>query len=203
MKTTKIFLIRHSQSIHNLTNTYNSHPENDKGLSAKGFKWAKLLAKRLSKEKIDVIYSSNMPRCIQTAVEIAKVLRKKIIVNPSLKEPDMGKYELMKQSQIEKRHPRIAKSWFHGDVTNLKLGESFKNAQKRIVNEINFIAKKHKGKTILIITHQAPIKFFVCYLFGGLKYFNIFGISNSSLTLLEKKNKSYKLKYLNDISHLQ
>ncbi|MBU2497109.1 MAG: histidine phosphatase family protein [Nanoarchaeota archaeon] len=202
MKTTKIYLTRHAQSIHNLSDTYNSNPENDKGLSSNGFKQAKQLAKRLEKEKIDIIYSSNMPRCIQTAVEIAKVIRKKIIVNSKFIEPDMGKYELMKQTQIERKYPKIAKMWFGDGAENLTLGESFKTAQKRMLKEVDILAKKHKGKSILIITHQAPVKFVVCNLLGGLKYFNVFGIDNASLTLLEKNNKDYKLKYLNNISYL-
>ncbi len=202
MKTTKILLVRHAESIHNLNDTYNSNPENDKGLSSKGFKQAKQLTKRLEKEKIDVIYSSNMPRCIQTAAEVAKVLKKKIIVDSKFIELDMGKYELMPQKQIEKKFPKIAKSWFYGDATNLKLGESFKNAQKRMLNEVEILAKKHKGKKILIVTHQAPVKFVVCNLVGGLKYFNNFVIDNASLTLFEKNNKDYKLKYLNNVSYL-
>ncbi len=202
-KITKILFARHAESKHNPEKICSSRPENDTGLTVRGKRLARQLAERLKKERINTIYSSHLPRCLQTAEIVSKVLKKKVMVNKNFREPDMGKFELMKKTEIEKKFPSLAQKWFHGDVTNIKAEESFKSAQKRVWQELEKVSKKHKGNKILIVTHQAPIKFIVCKLFGSLKFFNNFSLSNASLTLLIKKGKKYKLKYLNDISHLR
>lgn len=201
---TEIFLVRHAESKLNPERIYSSNPENDKGLSARGKKQAILVEKRFQKEsiKFDVFYSSPLPRCVETSKILSRYLKNKIILNNNLREPYMGKYELMSESEIEKKFPKIAHQWFYGDVTNLRFGEKIKDANKRILIELNKIINTHKEKRILIVTHQAPIKFIVCSLFGGLKYFNNFQLSNASVTLLNYKRKRFKLQYLNDISHL-
>lgn len=202
-RATEILFARHAESKNNPLRIYSSRPENDPGLTVNGKRLAKHLARRLKKEKISVIYSSHLPRCLQTAAIVSKALKKKVVINKNFREPDSGKFELMKEVEIERKFPSIAKQWFHGDATNVVVGESFKAAQKRVWKEIDRLVRKHGGKKILIVTHQAPIKFVVCKLFGGMKYFNKFSLSNASLTLLVKKDKKYKLKYLNDISHLR
>ena len=202
-KVTDILFARHAESKHNPERIYSSRPENDKGLTTRGKRLARQLAKRLKKEGVNTIYSSHLPRCLQTAEIVSKVLKKKVIVNKNFREPNMGKFELMREVEIEKEFPSLAEKWFHGDITNIGAGESFKSAQKRVWQELEKVSKKHKGNKILIVTHQAPIKFIVCKLFGSLKFFNDFSLSNASLTLLIKKGKNYKLRYLNDTSHLR
>ncbi|RLF37139.1 MAG: hypothetical protein DRM99_01235 [Thermoplasmata archaeon] len=204
MPQTHIFLVRHAESKYNPCQIYNGIPRNDKGLSRKGKSQVRKLVKRLKKEKIkiDVIYSSDFPRCLETAKTIAKAMKKKPVLDKNFREPFWGKFELMPQKEIEKKFPKLAKDWFYGDVSKVEVGEGFNHAYKRVWREFEKVVKKNKGKTSLIITHQAPIKFIVCKLFGGLKYFNNFVAQNASLTLI-RKDKKYKLRYLNDISHLK
>lgn len=203
-RATEILLARHAESKFNPERIYSSKPENDKGLTARGRKWANLLGRRLKLDggRIKAIYSSHIPRCLQTAGILSKHLQKKIILNKNFREPAMGRYELMSRAEIEKKFPKLAKKWFYGDISNLRLGESMKAASRRAWKELEKLARKHNGQRILIVTHQAPIKFIACKLFGGLKYFNNFCLSNASLTLLIKKGNKFKLRYLNDISHI-
>ena len=202
-KITKIFLVRHAESKFNPGKIYSSKPENDPGLTKKGEWMSKKLAERMNKENIDIIYSSNLPRCILTASFIASAVKKKIIVDSDFREHDVGKCELMSEKEIKKKYPVLAKKWFGEDVSTLVIGESMKTAYSRVLNAFERISEKYEGKNFVIITHQAPVKFVVGKLFDGLKHFGNFGIANASVTLIQKTGKKYKLQYLNDTYHLK
>ena len=210
-KITEVFLVRHAESKLNLRDIFSSDPKNDPGLSENGKKQAKLLAQRLkkAKEKITAIYSSDLPRSIETIKYFADLNGSKIVLDKELREHAMGKYEMMTQEELESKFPALARNWFSkydgGDPSKVVLGESFPDAEKRVWNAFLHIAKKHEGQKIVVVTHQAPAKFIVGKLFGGLKYFKNFTIGNASVTLItcSKQGKRFKLQYLNDTSHLR
>lgn len=207
-KTTEVFLVRHAQSVLNLRDIFSSDPKNDIGLSAEGKAQAKKLAQRLRREKITAIYSSDLRRCVETIKPLADLNGYKIFLDKELREHDMGKYEMMTQQEFESRFLPIAKNWFSkydgGDPSKVVLGESFPASEKRCWNAFLRIVKKHPGEKIVVVTHQAPAKFIIGKLFGGLKYFKNFTIGNASVTLITSWNqgKNFKLQYLNDMSHL-
>ena len=208
-KVTEVFLVRHAQSKLNLKDIFSSDPKNDFGLSAKGKAQAKKLAQRLKKEKISVIYSSDLRRAVETIKPLADLNGYKIVLDKELREHDMGKYELMTQEKLEAKFPALARNWFSkydgGDPSKVVLGESFPGAEKRLWDAFLRIVKKNEGKQIVIVTHQAPAKFIIGKLFGGLKYFKNFTIGNASVSLITcwNQGKSFKLQYLNDMSHLR
>ena len=73
----RIYLIRHAEK--------ESEGENPP-LTKRGIKQAKYLAKRLSKEKFDKFYRSNMERSKQTSEAISKRIKMKPLVEKSLNE---------------------------------------------------------------------------------------------------------------------
>ncbi|HIH17485.1 MAG TPA: histidine phosphatase family protein [Nanoarchaeota archaeon] len=204
---TEVFLVRHAQSKLNLKDIFSSDPKNDLGLSAKGKEQAKKLAQRLKKEKIAAIYSSDLRRAVETIKPLADLNGYKIIFDKALREHDMGKYEMMTQEELESRFLPIAKNWFSkyddGDPSKVVLGESFPDAEKRCWDAFLRIVKQNEGQRIVIVTHQAPAKFIVGKLFGGLRYFKNFTIGNASVSRITcwNQGKNFKLQYLNDMSH--
>jgi len=122
-------------------------------LTAKGKKQAKLLAKRLQQIHIDVIYTSDLRRCVETAQEIARhhkdvrFLKEKI-----LRERKLGEFEGKALGQAD---------WeaLPGDVyTNKpKGGESFVEVRKRLERFYKKLLQQYKDETIVVVTHGGSL----------------------------------------------
>ena len=87
----KLFLVRHGETDHNakkLLVSITYVPLNEKGREQ-----ARLLAKRLKNEQIDVIISSPLSRARETAEIIAEQHGKKVIVSKELIERNFGALE--------------------------------------------------------------------------------------------------------------
>src|SRR4051812_10335103 len=78
---TKLFLIRHGQSAGNAEGRFGGHGPTP--LSDLGIEQAEKTAKLLVSEGIDVIYSSDLPRAIQTATPLASQLHLEIKATPA------------------------------------------------------------------------------------------------------------------------
>src|ERR1700692_3285815 len=67
--TTHVVIIRHGQSQGNAEGRFGGHT--DTPLSARGRKQAAATASALASEKFDAVYSSDLPRAIETATPLA------------------------------------------------------------------------------------------------------------------------------------
>ncbi len=158
---TKIILVRHGQSIGNLTRTFLGHTDLD--LSEMGYQQAKATAEQLKNEIIDKIYSSDLKRAYNTAVFHAKMRNIEVIPRVNLREAYAGEWEGKNVDQLIEIWGRemFADQWKarFGEFT-FPGGESVKDAGERFYSEILAISKENQGKTILICAHAAVIRAF-------------------------------------------
>jgi len=154
------FLLRHGQVIyrnHKETIIYPSpkwlYPSlKEQGkirLTAAAEKKFKKLAKKIKKEKIDLIYSSDILRTRQTAGIIAKELGLKINFDKRLRDVAHGVYQGKTKKEFYHVFPDPRKRF----IAKPKGGESWNDVKKRVVSFIKDIEKKHKNKKILIVSH--------------------------------------------------
>ena len=87
----KFYLVRHGQSLGNLTNTFLGHTDLD--LSDLGYSQAKSVCQYLSDRQIDVIYSSDLLRAYNTAKPLSRLLNKEINKSYNLREIYAGEWE--------------------------------------------------------------------------------------------------------------
>lgn len=160
-KDTKIILVRHGQSIGNLTRTFLGHTDLD--LSETGFLQAKATAEHLKNEKIDKIYSSDLKRAYNTAKFHADLRNLDVICSKKLREAYAGEWENQNVDRLIEIWGRemFADQWKanFGEFT-FPGGESIKEAGKRFYNEILTISHENQGKTVLICAHAAVIRAF-------------------------------------------
>ena len=158
---TKIILIRHGQSIGNATKTILGHTDLD--LTSQGYLQAKTTAEFLINEKIDVIYSSDLKRAMNTAIPHAKLHNLEVIPNKKLREMYVGAWENMKIDDIIEKWGRemYEIDWF-GNFGTFRFpeGESIKEGGERFYSEVKAICEANVGKTILISAHAAVIRAF-------------------------------------------
>ena len=148
----KFIIVRHGETSWNIQKRFQG--KTDIGLSENGLKQAEMLAKKLSKEKIDAIYTSRLKRAVKTAEKIQKFHKKaKIMKTKRLNELSWGIWEGAMLDEVKKKYPELyekrEKDRFNFKITK---GESLKMVKKRIKKFLGGIMEKSKG-TILIVSH--------------------------------------------------
>jgi probable phosphoglycerate mutase len=154
-------------------------------LNEKGQAQAATLASRLAGFPVKAIYSSPLERALETAAPLAKTLSLEVIQLPGLIEMDIGEWQGEKLNTLRRN-----KLWKCVQNSPSRMifpaGESFLQAQARIVNELHQLAHRHAAKDLVVcVSHSDPIKLVVAYFLGmPLDMFQRITISTASVTTL-------------------
>ena len=155
-----IYFVRHGESVSNVNYIFNNSLEEDP-LTEKGILQAKATAKWLADKPIDALYSSPIPRALETAKLIAEEIKKPIQVLPQLMEFRIG--DLQNKTMNDENfflHDTILNEWknglrevsFPGGENHLQLIQRFNEAMRRMVGE-------HPSGTIAAVGHGGQIIF--------------------------------------------
>ncbi len=160
MKETKIFLVRHGQSLGNAQSLYLGHTDLD--LSELGKSQAEFTAERLKDEHIDAIYSSDLLRAHNTALPHARMRGLEIVDMPEFRELFIGDWEGMTITALKEQYPKeFFVDWCDNFGTfRAPNGESVPECAERFYNALLTLAQKHRGQTILVASHAAIIRSF-------------------------------------------
>lgn len=135
-------------------------------LNDKGRSQAAALAEALKKIPLKAIYSSPLDRTIETATPLAEVHKLKVISREGLLEVDYGSWQdkTLKQLSRRKLWKTVQSQPSHARFPE---GETFAEAQLRIVSEINNLCAQHKLKDIIAcVGHSDMLKLAVAYYLG-------------------------------------
>ncbi|MCX5998617.1 MAG: histidine phosphatase family protein [Chloroflexi bacterium] len=100
----RLLLVRHGTTAWNEMGRYQG--SSDIALSARGLREAEALGKRLTDEKIDAFYASDLRRAVQTAQAIIPAERHgELVICRELREIDFGEFEGLTYNEIRTRHP--------------------------------------------------------------------------------------------------
>jgi len=162
----KYILLRHEETIYQTKKKDFLYPWSQTAsvsLTEKGRKQIKTAAKEFKDKNIDLIYSSDFLRTRQTAKIVAKELGLKVKFDKRLRDINFGIYHgkptreyyqffSTRKQKFSKRPPK---------------GENWRDVKKRVKNFIKDIEKKHRNKTILIVSHGDPL-WLLCGILKGL-----------------------------------
>lgn len=150
----KLVLVRHGQTIQNAARITQGHRFGT--LSDLGRQQAKDVAKELKDEHFDVIYSSDLERCVDTSAAIHRYhVDTPYFLRTEIREFAFGVFE---------GRPSRSKLVHLGIVTGIILPkralgvESPKDVRERVVPFINHLLKKHQNDTVLVVTHGGVIR---------------------------------------------
>lgn len=153
---TDILIIRHGQTDWNKQKKLQGH--SDIPLNEEGRKQAETLARILKNQHLDAIYSSDLKRAYETALEIAKVHRMPVTADRRFRERCYGACEGLRSDEIREKFPEEYKAWvaaapdlFFPD--GKRKTESPRQFHSRARDAVVETAKAHLGQTIAIITH--------------------------------------------------
>lgn len=195
---TKLILIRHGQTQWNLQKRYSGIV--DVSLNGRGKKQAQELHRRLKKEVIHKVYSSDRKRAQQTANIIFK--KAAIVTVPDLRELHFGIFEGLTYKKIMKNHSEIYKRWLNDPFrVSIPEGESFSDFKKRVRKAFKKIIALNRNKTIAVICHGGTISMFINSIKREKNFWKHIP-SSASMSIIEFKNGKAGIKQVNDTSHL-
>lgn len=185
----KIILVRHGETDFNTQRILQGHL--DTYLNIKGYLQAKKTAEKLKNEKIDVIISSDLKRAYHTALVIAQRHKRKVILTPLLRERHFG---ILEGRSFEESRKMLWCFGFEDEDLNQQVENNarkykienhakIKTRLQKLLEEI----KKHKNKTVVLVTHAGTMREFVK--FFGLK---LTGRINNAGCFYLVKNKDNK-----------
>ena len=165
----KLYLIRHGQSIYNLENRFTGWKDVD--LTDLGTSQAKEAAKLLQGESFDLAFTSNLYRAQKTLDIILDELNMSldVIKNEALNERDYGDLVSQNKSEAaEKFGEKQVQIWRRSFDTPPPGGESLKMTLERTLPYFNSDIKPHlsDGKNIILSAHGNSIRSIVMDLFN-------------------------------------
>jgi len=133
----------------------------DVELSPQGCAEAEALASSVS---ADVIYTSPLRRCIETARPLAVRLGVEPIVEPRLREIDFGEFDGVAYDEAEQRWPDLYASLLR-DPTAMRFpgGESYADVRVRACEVLTEILDRHDGATVAAFVHAGVIRTLLAY----------------------------------------
>ena len=154
-------------------------------LNENGRKQAQSLAEAFGNAPIKAIYASPLERTMETAQPIAEALGMEVILEPGLLEVDFGDWQDKTLKQLRRRKLwRIVQN--SPSLTRFPQGETFADAQLRIVDAIEKLSKQHKPKDLIVcVSHSDIIKLAVAYYLGmHIDLFQRLSVAPASISTL-------------------
>ena len=154
-------------------------------LNEKGLTQAANLADRLKAAPIKAIYSSPLERAVETAQPLANVLGLEVGVADGLLEVDFGTWQGKTGPQMHRM-----KMWKQVQEEPSKVrypqGESFVEAQKRIVGFLESLREKHEEQELVAcFSHCDAIKLAICHFLDmPLDAFQRLSIDTASISVV-------------------
>ncbi len=200
---TRLILVRHGETTWNDQARYQGHT--DVPLSPRGWVEAELLARRLSDERIDAIYSSDLARARDTAQVIASRLGKRIAVEPQLREIRLGEWQGLTYGEVRERYFTDADPLPAYPVDSAPLGgETLRELQARLVHAVECIAASNPDRCVLIVTHGACLKVLLCtWLNIELASYSRLRFDSGSITEAYVNPNGIAVTRVNDTLHLR
>jgi probable phosphoglycerate mutase len=152
-----LFLIRHGQSLVNLTDW--EHGNRDEGLTDLGQRQATAVARRLADEDADVLYASTMLRARETAAVIADAIGLDVIHDDRIREIGNNKLDHAPWPDLPNDY---ADYWatarpFASTTPAVEQGESYMHFRTRVGAFIEDVLRAHAGETVIAVAHGGVI----------------------------------------------
>ena len=198
----KLFLVRHGET--DWVKDHRCHGFSDIPLNAKGLMQAERLRERLRRERLDVIYCSDLQRAQHTAQIAASAHGLAVVPCPELREIHFGEFEGAIFEQIGERNLAVAQAWLERSLTlAMPGGESLPQFAQRVAAFAPRL-NSHDDQAVLIVAHSGSLRALLCHLLGmGLEQWWQLRIEPASVTVVETYPQGALLRLVNDVCHLE
>ena len=204
--TTRVLLIRHGQSRGNAEGRFGGHTATP--LSPKGRAQALATAKALAQENVTAIYSSDLPRAVETARPLAKLTGLEIQATEAFRERSVGVMEGLTFEEAAEQHPEQYQALIRRDIDHVLLGgESYRQMLDRAWTFLDKIVDEHRGGRIAVFSHTGTICILTLHLMGALDAPELkpvwIATTNCGITRVDLRSDEFvRVLAVNDTRHL-
>ena len=198
----RLILVRHGQS------EWNTQQRVQGGghLTPLGRAQIAALAERLRPEPIAALYSSPTLRTRQTARLLAAAhdgLR--IRQRRALLDMDYGEYAGALIAEVREKAPELFRRWREvPETVHFPGGESLAGLRRRVERFLAEVSARHSDETVLVVTHDSPIRTMVCIALGlDDSSHRQFVAQVGSMTVVEVSASAARLLAFNSTFHLE
>ncbi len=152
----KYFVMRHGWAESNQNNISNSNPAIECKLTSKGKKEVLKTVKKLKRQKIDLIFSSDFLRTKETALLVAEHLgisEKEVVFDQRLREINTGIFDGKSEGEYYKYFSSVLEKF----TKTPPQGENLTELKNRVTQFLYEVEEKYKNRNILIVSHEYPI----------------------------------------------
>ncbi len=204
MKNTIIFAVRHGETEWNLSEKQQGHF--DSPLTENGIKQAQLLAAGLADKAIDIMFSSDLGRALQTAKIIAEKLGLEIRTDSRLRERHLGIMQGLAKAEFAEKFPEEAAKFNTGDPDYVfPEGESARQRFNRSIACVEDLATHNAGKRILIVGHGGTLTSIFYKITGSplteLRHFSLYNAAINSFSI--SVDGQWRLESWGETAHLK
>lgn len=203
---TKIYLVRHTQTVGNIEKRLSGRTDFE--LTLDGKKYVEKLTNRLKNIKFDKAYSSISGRAVKTIEPICKLQGLEIEKTDKLCEMDFGIYDGLKWEEVNKINPKIKQTQDEiNEIAGIPDQESTEEVANRMFSFIRTVSIQNAGKVILMSSHGVAIEAFIRKVnhekFSENKEAN--SQKNTAINIIEYdiEKDNFEVTLLNDFSHLK
>jgi broad specificity phosphatase PhoE len=154
--TSLLFLVRHAATLNNVARPPRLQGIGaDEGLSDAGRDQARRTAALLADQPIGAVYSSPLPRALETAriIAVPHALEPRPVA--ALREIDVGSWEGRSWIDIQHEHPDAYQRFMADPASHGYLGgEDFTQVSRRVVPVVEDLMRTHEGELILVVGHN-------------------------------------------------
>lgn len=172
----RILAVRHGESTYNVKGFCNDDPSVPVPLTRRGILQAEQVARKLSRNSIEVIITSQLPRAQQTAQIISRHIPAPIHIDPRLNDRKTG---------FEGKPALHFRQALDYDRISGKLpgGESYLEEKGRIQSFLEDITSTNHN-TVLLVGHEEPLRI-ITGIIEGLTDSQILSLEIQHCTILE------------------
>jgi len=159
-----LLLIRHGETAWNAEARFRG--QTDIPLSPRGRQQAEALARSLPPSfPIGHIYSSPLPRCLETARPLAAALGLAVVPEPRLIDLDYGEWSGRLIAEVAELFPQDYAAWLSGDLSfRFPRGEPLGAPAERLRSFIADVIERHQADVVAMVTHNVLCQMATCVL---------------------------------------
>lgn len=207
MSFTQVVLIRHGESQGNAERRFGGHSLTP--LSELGRRQAAATCRALATETFAAIYTSDLPRAIETATPLSEGTALELQPTEAFRERSVGVMAGLTFEEAAELHPEQYQALLRRDFEHVLLGgESYRQTLDRASRKLDEAIERYNGGQIAVFTHAGTICILALHLMGALSAPELKPVwiasSNCGISRFELRHDGFvRVIAINDTRHLE
>ncbi len=188
-----LYLLRHGETKANLENRFAGWT--DEPLTGRGRKQAEDIARILKKHDISCIYTSPLPRTVETASIMSAILDVPVKTEDGLSDIRIPYWDGRSKKDLLNDPASGYSTWKKSPhLFEIDGAETLSQLQKRAVSACTSILEQHKAASVALVSHLAVLRCLVLYFTDrGLDSYRDIDIPNAQPLVLTKQDDYFKI----------